>query len=156
VPRLRARAGLTTRWLRLALLLACACGRQVAGEGVEVHPLVVGNQKITVEVVATPADRSRGLQHRESLPDDHGMLFVFPHERVLTFWMKDTPLPLSIAFADAGGRIVRIADMEPLSAAPVSSGQPARFALEMSRGWFERRGVFVGDALARIPRVDVE
>jgi uncharacterized membrane protein (UPF0127 family) len=94
--------------------------------------------------------------HRETLPEDHGMLFVFPNERVLTFWMKDTPLPLSVAFADAGGRIVRIADMEPMSATPVSSGAPARYALEMNRGWFEKRGVFVGDALARIPRVEVE
>lgn len=145
------------RRLALALLVfTFACGGRLAGDGLEVHPLVVGNQKITVEVAATAADRSRGLMHRESLPDDHGMLFVFPRERVLTFWMKDTPLPLSIAFADSGGRIVRIADMEPLSATPVSSGGPARFALEMERGWFERRGVLVGDSIARIPRVEVE
>jgi hypothetical protein len=137
-------------------LLAFACGSDVAGGGPAVHPLVVGNRQITVEVAASAADRSRGLMERQELAFDHGMLFVFPHERVLTFWMKDTPLPLSIAFADAGGRIVRIADLEPLSAEPVSSGRPARFALEMNRGWFERRGVFVGDAIARIPRVEVE
>jgi hypothetical protein len=137
-------------------LLATACSGDAAGSRLPVHPLVVGNHRITVEVAATAADRGQGLMHRESLPADHGMLFVFPHERVLTFWMKDTPLPLSIAFADGGGRIVRIADLEPLSATPVSSGRPARFALEMERGWFEKRGVFVGDVLAGIPRVEVE
>ena len=75
---------------------------------------------------------------REELPEDRGMLFVFPDERVLEFWMRNTEIPLSIAFADASGRIVRIADMEPLSDAPVSSGAPARYALEVNRGWFAR------------------
>lgn len=139
-----------------ALILLTGCSPDAAGVRTPTYPLVVGNARATVEVAASAAERRRGLMHRESLPQDHGMLFIFPEEAMRTFWMKDTPLPLSIAFADSGGRIVRITDMEPLSTRPVSSGQPARYALEMSRGWFERRGVFVGDAIQRIPRVPVE
>ena len=92
---------------------------------------------------------------RESLPPDAGMLFVFPHERVLSFWMKNTPLPLSIAYADREGRIVRIADLEPHDERGVSSGRPALYALEMNRGWFKRKGVMAGDRLRKLPQVEV-
>lgn len=142
-------------FLVLPLVLA-ACGGDIPGARLDVFPLVVGNQRITVEIAYTPGDRRRGLMHRESLPAGHGMLFIFPREKLLTFWMKDTPLPLSIAFADAGGRIVRIADLTPNSREAVASGRPARLALEMSRGWFERNGVLVGDAIRRIPPVAVQ
>ncbi len=84
------------------------------------------------------------------------MLFVFPEERVLDFWMRNTRIPLSIAFADASGRIVRIADMEPFSDAQVSSGAPARYALEVNAGWFARRGVRTGDDLRDLPQGGVE
>ena len=141
-------------FLVLPLLLA-ACGGDIPGARLEVFPLVVGNHQISVEVAYKPDDRRRGLMHRESLPEGRGMLFLFPREKLLTFWMKDTPLPLSIAFADAGGRIVRIADLTPNSREAVASGRPARIALEMTRGWFERNGVLVGDAIRRIPRLSV-
>jgi uncharacterized membrane protein (UPF0127 family) len=142
----------------LAFLWACAlaCAPDVPGAELPVETLVVGNVRITAEVAATREDRSRGLMHRESLPEDHGMLFIYPEEAPLAFWMRNTSLPLSIAFADGGGRIFRIADMEPHSEAPVPSGRPARYALEMNRGWFGRRGVFVGDVIRRIPVVPVE
>jgi uncharacterized membrane protein (UPF0127 family) len=138
------------------LLLLGTCAPDVPGARLPVETLVVGNVRITAEVAATREDRSRGLMHRESLPEDHGMLFIYPDEAPLAFWMRNTPLPLSIAFADGGGRIFRIADMEPHSEQPVPSGRPARYALEMNRGWFERRGVLVGDEIRRIPVVPVE
>ena len=138
------------------LLLFVGCARDVGGARLEVHPLVVGNQRIRVEVAATPADRRLGLMHRKSMPEDYGMLFIFRAERVRSFWMKNTPLPLSIAFADSGGKIVHIADLEPHSTELVWSGSPAKLALEMNRGWFARRGVFVGDAIQGIPRVVVD
>lgn len=131
------------------LLLACSGG--VPGARLEVQPLVVGNERITAELAWTPEDRRRGLMHRESMPEDHGMLFIFPEEKMLSFWMKNTPLPLSIAFADAGGRIVSIADLEPNSETVVSSRKPASYALEMNRGWFARHGVLTGDSIGRIP-----
>jgi hypothetical protein len=93
----------------LAFLWACAlaCAPDVPGAELPVETLVVGNVRITAEVAATREDRSRGLMHRESLPEDHGMLFIYPEEAPLAFWMRNTSLPLSIAFADGGGRRVR-------------------------------------------------
>ncbi|HXK24905.1 MAG TPA: DUF192 domain-containing protein [Myxococcota bacterium] len=111
---------------------------------------------MTVEVAATSASRGRGLMFRSELPEDRGMLFVFPEEKVLEFWMRNTDIPLSIAFADASGRIVQIADMEPRSEALVSSGAPARYALEVNRGWYAKHGVGRGDSLGHLPSVQVE
>ena len=149
-----------SRALAILLLALLGCGNgSDASDGrapLSVTSILVGLQRVTVEVAATPSARRRGLMHRESLPDDRGMLFIFPEERVLTFWMKDTHIPLSIAFAREDGTIVRIADLEPHSERPVSSRSPARYALEMNRGWFARNGVFEGDAIRRIPRPEAE
>jgi uncharacterized membrane protein (UPF0127 family) len=85
------------------------------------------------------------------MPDDHGMLFVFPEEQVLSFWMRNTTLPLSIAYANAEGVIVRIADLEPLDERSVTSMGPARYALEMNRGWFRAHEIGVGDRIEGPP-----
>jgi uncharacterized membrane protein (UPF0127 family) len=149
-----------SRALAIALLATLGCGQggDVTDGRAELPEasIVVGHERVTVEVAATPSARRRGLMHRESLPDDRGMLFIFPEEKRLTFWMKDTHIPLSIAFARSDGTIVRIADMEPRSERPVSSRSPARYALEMNRGWFLRHGVLEGDAIRRIPRPEAE
>jgi uncharacterized protein len=143
--------------LLVAALCVAACGNAarptVPGAQLPLEWLVVGTHRISVEVASGPAERNRGLMFRESLPADHGMLFIFPDERLLTFWMRNTSLPLSIAYADAGGRIVRISDLEPLDEHPVSSGRPARYALEMRRGWFREHAVFEGDRITGIPQV---
>lgn len=148
------------RVLVIALLVPLGCGNGGdASDGrvpLSVASILVGHQRVTVEVAATPSARRRGLMHRDSLPDDRGMLFIFPREKLLTFWMKDTHIPLSIAFARADGTIVHIADLEPRSERPVSSRSPARYALEMNRGWFLRHGVLEGDAIRRIPRPETE
>ena len=89
--------------------------------------------------------------HRESMPDDRGMIFVYREEKPLSFWMKDTHIPLSIAFADRSGKIVKIKDMDPFSTAPVKSLYPAIYALEVNKGWFERNGVEVGAQLTDVP-----
>jgi uncharacterized membrane protein (UPF0127 family) len=149
-----------SRAVAIALLAALGCGN--GGGASDGHialseaSIVVGHERVTVEVAATPSARRRGLMHRESLSDDRGMLFVFPEEKRLTFWMRDTHIPLSIAFARSDGTIVHIADMEPRSEQPVSSRLPARYALEMNRGWFLRHGVLEGDAIRRIPRSEAE
>ena len=147
----------------LATLLVCAlCLGSACGDGsssslaLPVARIRVGNADAWVEVVATPATRSRGLMFRETLAADRGMLFIFPDERTRQFWMRNTRIPLSIAYADSGGRIVRIAEMEPLSEHSVPSGAPARYALEMNLGWFHRHGIREGDTIRRIPRVAVE
>ncbi len=112
--------------------------------------LTVAGEQFDVELAVTPDQRREGLMYRDRLGEREGMLFVFDQEKVLTFWMRNTPLPLSIAFIDARGVIVQITDMVPFSEVPVSSQVPARFALEVNQGAFERAGVAVGD-LVELP-----
>jgi hypothetical protein len=141
--------------LLAAALAFAACGNgtppAVPGAQLPVDWLTVAGHRITVELARLPAEQSRGLMFRESLPPDHGMLFVFPVDAVQTFWMRNTVIPLSIAYADASGKIVRIADLEPLDERPVTSIAPARYALEMNRGWFAAHGVVTGDRFTDIP-----
>jgi uncharacterized membrane protein (UPF0127 family) len=83
--------------------------------------------------------------YTESLPPDRGMLFVFQREDRLAFWMKNTPIPLDIAFIDAQGRILEIQEMKPLDTTVYHSRQPALYALEVNAGWFQKHGIKVGD-----------
>src|SRR4030095_8204150 len=122
-----------SRALLLAAALAfAACGNgtppAVPGAQLPVDWLTVGGHRITVELARRPEERSRGLMFRDSLPPDHGMLFLFTTDEVQTFWMRNTKIPLSIAYVDANGRIVRIADLEPPHERPVTSIVPARRA----------------------------
>ena len=112
--------------------------------------LTVGGEAFDVELAVTPEQRRQGLMFREQLGEREGMLFVFDEERTVSFWMRDTPLPLSIAFIDARGVIVHVADMVPYSEAPVPSRYPVRYALEVNRGALERAGIEVGD-LVELP-----
>ena len=84
---------------------------------------------------------------RREMPEDQGMLFVFPQEQRLSFWMKNTYLPLSIAYIDAKGTIVDLQDMTPLDLEPHPSAKLARYALEVNQGWFKRHGVEVGESI---------
>lgn len=102
---------------------------------------------LRVELPMTNAAYQQGLMGRPPLPDTEGMLFVMARRPVCSFWMKDTPSPLTIAFADADGRIIDIQDMEPFSLDTHDPGRPCAYALEMARGWFERHGVRAGDFL---------
>ena len=110
--------------------------------------LTVGGEQFDVELAVTAEQRRQGLMFREQLGEREGMLFVFEEEQAVSFWMRDTPLPLSIAFIDARGVIVHVADMVPYSEAPVASRYPVRYALEVNRGAFERAGIEVGDLVA--------
>ncbi len=100
---------------------------------------------LTVEIADTPDERARGLMGREALSADSGMLFVWPEDTGSGFWMKDTLIPLSIAFIDSGGAIVDIQDMEPLDETLHRSPKPYRWAVEANQGWFEEHGIGVGD-----------
>ncbi|MGH7540758.1 MAG: DUF192 domain-containing protein, partial [Gemmatimonadota bacterium] len=105
----------------------------------------VGGHEVRVEIAESEEERQRGLMHRESLPQDEGMLFVYPTERRLGFWMRNTLIPLDIAYIDSEGRIVDIQQMAPLDETTRYSRQPAMYALEMNEGWFEAHDVGVGD-----------
>lgn len=102
---------------------------------------------VSAEIARTEAERNRGFMERRHIPDGTGMLFVFENDQILSFWMKNTPTPLSIAFISSDGRIKDLFDMTPYSLAPVQSSGYARYALEVPQGWFMRTGVRSGDTV---------
>jgi uncharacterized membrane protein (UPF0127 family) len=103
---------------------------------------------LTAELATNPAARACGLSHRDELPENHGMLFIYPDLRPLSFWMKDTKIFLSIAFFDDSGHIFSIQDMTPMQAdRKYHSPRPASYAIEVNQGWFSRHGIDVGDTV---------
>ncbi len=109
-----------------------------------IKKLNAGMHVIQAEIAATPESRTIGLMNRKSLAPNHGMLFVFEQANVQCFWMRNTLIPLSIAYLDADGTIVNIADMAPQSDQSHCSSKPVRFALEMDQDWFAARGLSPG------------
>lgn len=108
--------------------------------------ILIKEHQLFVEVVQTDEERMKGLMFREQLPEDQGMLFVFEFSRIQSFWMRNTFIPLDIAFIDSEGKIVDIQQMEPIDESKnYISAAPALYVLETNAGWFERHGVKVGD-----------
>jgi len=127
----------------LGLLYACA---SISTSQVTLHAQKGDLIRVSVEIADTPQKRSFGLMYRHDLPESHGMLFLFPREEPLSFWMKNTPLPLDIIFINAAHTIVSIAsNTTPFSEKPLPSGSPAQFVLEVNGGFCQRHGVAVGD-----------
>lgn len=116
-------------------------------------PLEINGHKLSVEVAASDVARAQGLMHREHLKPNHGMLFVFPDSTQMCFWMKNTPLPLTVAFIDASGRIISLADMQPYSLDPHCAIAPALYALEMEQGWFAGHKAKPGTLVHGLPKV---
>jgi uncharacterized membrane protein (UPF0127 family) len=114
--------------------------------------LTAGIHLVRAEVAADFTTRMQGLMHRESLAPNAGMLFVFDETATHCMWMKNTLIPLSVAFVDASGTIINIADMQPHSEQSHCASAPALFALEMTRGWFAQRGVKAGMKLSGLER----
>ena len=135
-----------------ALLLAALCSAACAAENDLGLPLRIGPHAFQVEVAATPQQRQRGLMGRTHLPADSGMLFVFEQPGRHCFWMRDTPLPLSIAFVDSAGRIASLADMQPRSESLHCPDTDVRYALEVRQGEFQRRGISTGMRIDGLPR----
>lgn len=102
---------------------------------------------VTAEMARTEKDRNNGYMFRKNIPEGTGMLFLFDRDQMLSFWMKNTPSPLSIAFIDSQGRIRDIFDMTPYSLANINSTVNVRYALEVPQGWFTRAGIKAGDTL---------
>jgi uncharacterized protein len=139
------------RYTLAGVLLVWLLSAATAADTLPVQELRVGDQTVMVEVAATPAAMARGLMFREHLPDDHGMLFIWPGDQVVGMWMKNTLIPLSVAFIDREYRVRNIADMEPHSRHVHASDGPVRYALEVNRGWFERHGVHPGTRIDGLP-----
>jgi uncharacterized membrane protein (UPF0127 family) len=108
---------------------------------------------LTAEVASTDPDRMQGLMHRRMLPENRGMLFVFPNVAYHGMWMKNTFIPLSVAFIDDKGVIINIEDMQPHTLDGHNAKKPARYALEMNLGWFRKHGISPGAKLEGLDRV---
>ena len=102
---------------------------------------------INVEISSDPESITKGLMHRKQLDNGSGMLFCFPDQQERSFWMKNTEIPLSIAYANNDGNILNIEDMNPNNEEGVRSQGPATYALEMSKGWFDQNNIVPGDKL---------
>jgi hypothetical protein len=113
--------------------------------------LTAGIHLITAEVAANDPARARGLMFRERLEPNHGMLFLFDTKTVQCMWMRNTLIPLSVAFIEDDGSIVNIEDMQPKTESSHCAKRPVRFALEMEQGWFTKRGIKPGAKLAGLP-----
>jgi uncharacterized membrane protein (UPF0127 family) len=134
----------------LALLLAVPL-LAVAADEPPTRTLTIRDQKLEVEIASTPQTRAVGLMNRFSLRTDHGMLFVFETPQPLAFYMKNTYVPLSIAFVDARGKINNIEDIRTLDESTHWSKGLAQYAIEMRQGWFASSGIGAGDAVAGLP-----
>ena len=113
--------------------------------------LSAGMHNIVAEVAGTPLQRQTGMMMRTEMAQHEGMLFVFDEPQRQCFWMRNTLLPLSIAFVDNSGRIVNVAEMQPKSDDSHCSSEPVRYVLEMNKGWFSKRGLKAGDKLRGRP-----
>ena len=101
--------------------------------------------KVTAEIASTQEERNFGFMERKNIPDGTGMIFVFEQDQILSFWMKNTPHPLSIAYIDSKGKIRDIFDMTPYSLSSIVSTVSVRYALEVPQGWYEKNGIKEGD-----------
>jgi uncharacterized protein len=137
-------------WGALAgLLLAAASSAQ---DSMPVMELSAGMHRIEAEVAANDPNRQVGLMNRKAMPPQRGMLFVFSRENTHCMWMRNTFIPLSVAFMDADGVIINIEDMQPQTESNHCARKPARYALEMNQGWFAQRGIKPGARLGGIDR----
>ena len=138
----------TSKVITIAVLLTALaigiCVFALFRNMLETVDIRIGDSLVKVEIADTPQSREKGLSGREHLKADHGMLFVFDYLRKQGFWMKDTHIPLSIAFISADGKILQIEQMEPLDLHPVASHSPIRYALEVNKGFFQENGITVG------------
>lgn len=139
-----------TAGLTLALAAGAACADPLL-----TYPLKVKGHTLRVELARSDEEKTRGLMFRKQLGADRGMLFVYETEGRWAMWMKNTYVALSVAFIDRDGRIINIEDMEPLTEDSHQAIGPAKYALEVNRGWFRRRGIKPGDKVEGIDKIPV-
>ncbi len=128
---------------RLLPLLLALCVTAAAAQ-FPVVELSAGMHRIEAEFANDMNTRMRGLMHRREMSPQRGMLFAFPEDARHCMWMRNTLIPLSVAFLDEAGRILNVEDMVPQTEDSHCAAGPARFALEMNRGWFAQRGLGPG------------
>jgi uncharacterized membrane protein (UPF0127 family) len=109
--------------------------------------LTLGGRPFRIQVADSEGEHQIGLMYRDSMPADHGMIFIFPDERLREFWMKNTRIPLDIIYLDRRGQIVSIKQMKPYDLTGVPSDRPARFAIELNQGIARQINLKVGDRI---------
>lgn len=140
------------RMALLAVASAIASPGQAQQAQLPLLELFAGMHRVEAELAATPDSRQTGMMRRTFMPPQRGMLFVFPETAKHCMWMRNTLLPLSVAFLDEKGRIINVADMQPESDDNHCAAKPARYALEMNLGWFRSRGLGAGFAITGIDK----
>ncbi len=135
---------LQTFFLLALTLILYSCSKPSNVANNKIHEIKINGKSIHAEVVSTQRERMLGLMFREKLDKDHGMLFIYPQEQYLSFWMKNTKIPLSIAFINSNGKITQIEAMSPYSLIDHVSKEKGKYALEMEEGWFRKNGIKVG------------
>lgn len=128
-------------------MAACAALAQEPQMNLPRLKLAAGMHQIDAQVAATPDQRMTGLMHRKEMPQQEGMLFVFDYPSQQCFWMKNTLLPLSVAFIEDDGTIANIDEMKPQTLDSHCSAKPVRYVLEMNQGWFARKGIKAGQKI---------
>ena len=139
--------------MRFALVLLLACLPAALRAQLPVVQLSTGMHLIRAEVADHDASRTQGLMHRKSMAQGDGMVFVFDEIAIHCMWMKNTLIPLSVAFIDRSGVIVNIVDMQPHNEKSHCATRPARYALEMNKGWFAERGIKPGAKLRGLEKL---
>lgn len=132
----------------LAVLSFNACAQRLPVQKLTITTSDGRNVEVKAEVARTQEQRNRGFMERKDIPDGTGMIFVFEKDQILSFWMKNTPHPLSIAYIDSKGTIRDIFDMTPFSLASINSTVSVRYALEVPQGWFDRNRISRGDTVS--------
>jgi uncharacterized protein len=155
-PMLRRKAAAAPASILLACALflsptlsSCAEGKKAVIDSpnpiLRVRTIKVGGAQVAAEIARSETERERGLMYRKVLEDGKAMLFVFDKDDRLAFWMKNTRIPLSLAYISSDGTIRQIVDLVPESLSAVQAERSVRYALEVPQGWFDRAGVRVGD-----------
>ncbi|HEY2629377.1 MAG TPA: DUF192 domain-containing protein [Usitatibacter sp.] len=140
------------RNLFAAVVLSAATLAPAADIAFKTGHIKVGPHTLKVELAVSDEERSRGLMFRKVLGKDDGMLFVFDELGYHSMWMKDTLVPLSVAFLDGEGKVINILDMEPQTLDTHSAAGPARYAIETNKGWFTEKKVKPGDKVTGLPK----
>ena len=134
--------------LLLLVVLVTGCAERGPNSGLPTVDMQIGSQTYTLEIANTDATRQRGLMERDSVPADHGMIFVFPDEQRLGFYMRNTRIPLDIIFLNANGVVVSIKQMRAYDVSTTYADKPAKWAIELNQGEAAASGLKVGDQLS--------
>jgi uncharacterized protein len=141
----------TSAFLLTALFSCAAMAQDAPQVSLPRVKLAAGMHQIDAQVASTNDERATGLMFRKEMPQHEGMLFVFDEPTQQCFWMKNTLLPLSVAFVADDGTVVNVDEMKPQTLDSHCSKKPVRYVLEMNQGWFAKKGIKPGARLAGPP-----